>query len=97
MAPAREDVAVDLLERQAIDEVLLEPGLGHSPTVVMRAAYRPAAVRAVLDGVIAKDIAYQPTIQVLYGERDLFDPGFLGRADVRAAVPAEVTTSPSST
>ncbi len=50
----------------------------------------PAAVRAVLDGVIAKDIAYQPTIQVLYGERDLFDPGFLGRADVRAAVPAEV-------
>ena len=49
-----------------------------------------APVRAVLDGVIAKGIAYQPTIQVLYGERDLFDPDFLSRTDVSAVVPADV-------
>ena len=49
-----------------------------------------ASVRSVLDGIVAQQIAWMPTVQVLYGERDLFDPGFLNRDDVRAAVPRDV-------
>jgi imidazolonepropionase-like amidohydrolase len=35
------------------------------------------AIKTVLDGVLAKNIGWQPTIQVLYGERDLFSTTFL--------------------
>jgi imidazolonepropionase-like amidohydrolase len=35
------------------------------------------AVKTVLDGVLAKNVGWQPTIQVLYGERDLFSTTFL--------------------
>jgi imidazolonepropionase-like amidohydrolase len=35
------------------------------------------AVKAILDGVLAKNVGWQPTIQVLYGERDLFNTAFL--------------------
>jgi imidazolonepropionase-like amidohydrolase len=35
------------------------------------------AVKAILDDVLAKNVGWQPTIQVLYGERDLFSTTFL--------------------
>jgi imidazolonepropionase-like amidohydrolase len=34
-------------------------------------------LRKILDGVLAAHMGWQPTIQVLYGERELFDPRFL--------------------
>jgi imidazolonepropionase-like amidohydrolase len=36
-----------------------------------------AAIKKLLDGVIAKQVGWQATIQVLYGERDLFHAGYL--------------------
>lgn len=45
------------------------------------------SVRGVLDGVIEKQIGWQPTIQVLYGERDLHDPGYLAQADLKHVAP----------
>jgi hypothetical protein len=33
--------------------------------------------KALLDDVVAKNVGWQPTIQVLYGERDLFNTAFL--------------------
>lgn len=35
------------------------------------------AVRTILDGVLANHVGWQPTIQVLYGQRDLFNTTFL--------------------
>jgi imidazolonepropionase-like amidohydrolase len=35
------------------------------------------AAKTILDGVVAKNVGWQPTIQVLYGERDLFSTTFL--------------------
>jgi hypothetical protein len=34
-------------------------------------------MRKILDGVLAAHMGWQPTIQVLYGERDLFEPRYL--------------------
>jgi imidazolonepropionase-like amidohydrolase len=34
------------------------------------------AVKTILDGVLANRVGWQPTIQVLYGERDLFNTAF---------------------
>lgn len=45
------------------------------------------SVRRVLDGVIEKQIGWQPTIQVLYGERDLHDPDYLSQPDLRHVAP----------
>lgn len=50
----------------------------------------PRRVTDLLDAIIERQVAWQPTVQVLYGERDLFDPGFLTRQDVRAVVPPDV-------
>lgn len=44
-------------------------------------------IRNILDSAIAKNIALQPTIQVLYGERDLFDPTYLDTADLAKVLP----------
>lgn len=46
-----------------------------------------ASVRRVLDGVIEKKIGWQPTIQVLYGERDLHDPDYLTQPDLQHVAP----------
>jgi imidazolonepropionase-like amidohydrolase len=35
------------------------------------------AAKAILDGVLTNNVGWQPTIQVLYGERDLFSTTFL--------------------
>jgi imidazolonepropionase-like amidohydrolase len=45
-------------------------------------------VTRVLQAVIDGKLGYQPTIQVLYGERDLFDEAFLSEPKLALAVPA---------
>jgi len=35
------------------------------------------AVKSILDRVVAAQVGWQPTLQVLYGLQDLFNPGFL--------------------
>lgn len=49
-----------------------------------------AAIRKILDGVIAKQTGWQPTIQVLNGERDLFDPVYLSRSELARVYPPDV-------
>ena len=46
-----------------------------------------AEVTRILDSSIERGIALQPTIQVLYGERDLHDPDYLAGEDLRRVVP----------
>jgi len=48
------------------------------------------AARAVLDSIVATEIGWQPTIQVLYGERDLFDPEFLSQPALFDVLPREL-------
>jgi len=45
-------------------------------------------VRSLLDGIVAAHIGWQPTIQVLTGLRDLFDPSFLGNPRLASVLPA---------
>jgi len=45
-------------------------------------------IRKILDGVIAGKRGWQPTIQVLYGERDVFNDSFLSDPMLARAVPA---------
>jgi len=52
-----------------------------------RGAAMPAGVAAVLDGVAARRLGWQPTFQVLYGERDLFDPAFLSDPALAEVLP----------
>lgn len=49
-----------------------------------------APIKEILDTIIAKGIGSQPTIQVLYGDRDLFDPSFLTESRMKAVVPQAV-------
>ena len=49
-----------------------------------------AAIRKVLDDVVAKGIGWQPTIQVLPGERDLFDSGYLSRPELARVMPPDL-------
>ena len=46
-----------------------------------------AGVTQVLDSIVENKIGMQPTIQVLFGERDLFDPSFLSNPLLGDAVP----------
>jgi imidazolonepropionase-like amidohydrolase len=48
------------------------------------------AVRKILDGVIDGKRGWQPTMQVLYGLRDLFNESFLSDPMVARAVPASL-------
>lgn len=45
------------------------------------------AIQATLDAVLAKHIGWQPTIQVLHGERDLFVTGFLSDPELTQVYP----------
>jgi imidazolonepropionase-like amidohydrolase len=47
-------------------------------------------VTEVLQAVIDDQRGYQPTIQVLYGERDVFDDAFLSDPKLRLAVPGDL-------
>jgi imidazolonepropionase-like amidohydrolase len=44
--------------------------------------------KTILDDVVRANMGWQPTMQVLYGERDLFDPGYLSDARLTRVVPA---------
>lgn len=48
------------------------------------------AVRQILDGVLASHVGWQPTIQVLYGERDLFSTTYLADPLLRRVLPADL-------
>jgi imidazolonepropionase-like amidohydrolase len=44
--------------------------------------------KAILDSVLKADMGWQPTMQVLYGERDLFDPSYLSDPMLTHVMPA---------
>ena len=44
--------------------------------------------KAILDSVLEANIGWQPTMQVLYGLQDLFDPGYLSQPDIGLVLPA---------
>ena len=48
------------------------------------------AVKKVLDGVLTARVGWQPTLQVLYGERDLFNPAFLSDPQLARVLPADL-------
>jgi hypothetical protein len=45
------------------------------------------AIQATLDRVLAQKVGWQPTIQVLHGERDLFLTGFLTEPELQQVLP----------
>jgi imidazolonepropionase-like amidohydrolase len=50
----------------------------------------PEQVRHILDEIIGGNIGYQSTAQVIYGERDLFDPQFLNDPRLEAVYGQEL-------
>ncbi len=48
------------------------------------------AVQKILDGVLAGNLGWQPTMQVLYGERDLFSPTLLADPRLAQVLPASL-------
>jgi amidohydrolase family protein len=50
----------------------------------------PAEIKSTLDEIAQKKIGYQPTIQVLEGERVYFEPEFLSSPAVAEVVPKEL-------
>ena len=44
-------------------------------------------IESIVDESVAKDIALQPTVQVLYGEQDIHDPDYLSGTALRHVVP----------
>jgi imidazolonepropionase-like amidohydrolase len=44
--------------------------------------------KAILDRVLKANMGWQPTMQVLYGLQDLFDPDYLSQPDIARVVPA---------
>lgn len=47
-------------------------------------------VKKVLDGVLDAHVGWQPTLQVLYGERDLFSTTFLSDPQLAQVLPADL-------
>ena len=48
------------------------------------------AIKAILDRVIAAKVGWQPTMQVAYGFRDLFDPAYLSDPRLQRVIPASL-------
>ena len=48
--------------------------------------------RAILDSVLAAKMGWQPTMRVLYGERDIFDPSLLSDPHFARVAPAQAIT-----
>jgi imidazolonepropionase-like amidohydrolase len=44
--------------------------------------------KVILDSVLKAKMGWQPTMQVLYGLQDLFDPGYLSQPSIALVVPA---------
>ena len=49
-----------------------------------------SAIKAILDRVIAAKVGWQPTMQVVYGFRDLFDPAYLSDPRLQRVIPASL-------
>ena len=47
-------------------------------------------ITAIVDATIARNIALQPTIQVLYGEQDIHDPDYLSEPRLRHVLPGSL-------
>jgi hypothetical protein len=47
----------------------------------------PDEIKQILDRIVAKRVGYQPTIQVLYGLIDNFDPEYLKMSAIKKVVP----------
>lgn len=47
-------------------------------------------VKRILDGVVERKVGWQPTMQVLYGERDLLDPDYLANPALARVMPASL-------
>jgi imidazolonepropionase-like amidohydrolase len=50
----------------------------------------PAEIKKLLNQIVEKQIGYQPTIQVLYGELAYFDPEYLRKSGTSKVVPKEM-------
>lgn len=50
----------------------------------------PSAVKQTLDRIVAANVGLHPTMQVLYGERDLFDPAYLSDPRLMRVLPANL-------
>ena len=48
------------------------------------------AIEEVLDRVANQDISVQPTVQVLFGERDLYNPDYLASPELARVVPEDL-------
>ena len=64
-------------------------GLWHWNGEPKTAAELSPAVKQILDNVLKTQVGWQPTMQVLYGERDLFDPSFLSDPMLSRVLPAD--------
>jgi imidazolonepropionase-like amidohydrolase len=64
-------------------------GLWHWNKEPKNATELTPSVTAVLDRLLQTHVGWQPTMQVLYGERDLFDPAFLSNPDLARVLPAD--------
>jgi len=49
-----------------------------------------APIKAILDRVIAAKVGWQPTMQVVYGFRDLFDPAYLSDPRLQRVITADM-------
>ena len=66
---------------------IIAHGLWHWHREQQETELTPRAKR-ILDSVLQAGIGWQPTMQVLYGLRDLFDPSYLDDARFKQVVPA---------
>jgi imidazolonepropionase-like amidohydrolase len=48
------------------------------------------SIQATLDEIVKKNIGWQATVQVLYGELDVLDPSYLGNPLLRHVAPADL-------
>lgn len=47
----------------------------------------PSSVSKIIEQAVSRRVAIQSTVQVLYGERDLFKPGYLSDREVASVLP----------
>jgi imidazolonepropionase-like amidohydrolase len=64
-------------------------GLWHWNKEPNTASELTPAVTTILDRVLKTQVGWQPTMQVLYGERDLFDPAYLSNPMLSRVLPAD--------
>lgn len=69
---------------------IIAHGLWHWNGEPQTTSELPPAVKKILDGVVKAELGWQPTMQVLYGERDLFDPAYLSAPALARVVPANL-------